>query len=100
RGVRGRPARAYRSNASSMVSVKSLSGLVATGRDRSSVIGVMITRLVPPLAGYPHPSTRQSWQRKRAPEEREHSDAEGGRRDECGRETGSKGHPPERQHSD
>jgi hypothetical protein len=33
--------------------VKSLSGLVATGRDMSSVIKKMIARLVPPLAGYP-----------------------------------------------
>jgi len=32
----------------------SLSGVVATGRDWSSVIALMIARLVPPLAGYPH----------------------------------------------
>jgi hypothetical protein len=50
----GGAARAYCSNASSMVRVKSLSGLVATGRDVLSFIALMITRLVPPLAGYPH----------------------------------------------
>src|ERR1700730_12112983 len=34
--------------------MKSLSGLVATSRDWSLFVAPMITRLVPPPAGYPH----------------------------------------------
>src|ERR1700693_2792777 len=37
-----------------MVRGNSVSGLVATARDWSSFIALMITWLVPPLAGYPH----------------------------------------------
>jgi hypothetical protein len=36
-----------------MLRVKSLSAVVATSRDMSSVITLMIPRLVPQLAGYP-----------------------------------------------
>jgi hypothetical protein len=66
RGVRGRPARAFRSNASSIESINSVSGLVATCRDGSSIMHLMIPRLVPRLAGYPQSeAANRNCQRKR-----------------------------------